>query len=166
MLRGVRRLETESYPCCGRGGGDLVQPGDDDRAGALVDRRSGEDDDGLRLVLREPVHARAQGGDPVGRVGRAFHAGDAKRQDRRDHGDAVGDPEAGLSEACDVRVVVWRQLHLPDADAVEAGGRVRGDVLLEGRVHGRDLGERELHPRASGSFERTRRGSGARVSSL
>ena len=77
---------------------------------------------------------------------------------------------AGLAQEGEVGVVVGRKLHLPDPDAVEAGGGVRGHVLGEGGRDGRDLREREPHRvgliLGTGTFASSRRGSGSFVSSL
>jgi len=59
--------------------------------------------------------------------------------------------------------LVVAELHLPDADPVEAGRRVGADVVFEGRIDGGDLAQRERHDRP-GTFARTRRTSGGLVS--
>ena len=71
-----------------------------------------------------------------------------------------------LAQQLEVRGVVLRELHLPDADALEPGGRVGGDVLGEGRAHRRDLAEREPHRPTTGTFASSLRGSAGFVSSL
>ena len=62
-------------------------------------------------------------------------------------GHADRDAQAVLAEERDVRLVVGRQLELPEPDRVEAGCGVRLDVLREGGADRRDLREREDHER-------------------
>ena len=73
--------------------------------------------------------------------------------------------QAVLGEQREVRLVVGRQLELPDPDRVEAGGGVRLDVLGERGADRRDLREREAHERP-GSFARSRCVIGGFVSSF
>ena len=74
-------------------------------------------------------------------------------------------PRPCSAQQREVRLVVGRQLELPDPDRVEAGGGVRLDVLGERGADGRDLREREDHERP-GSFARSRCVIGGFVSSF
>ncbi len=136
--------------------------------------RAGEEEHALGLVRGEPGDAAAERLDPLADVGRALHPGHLQRQHRRHLGHAVRHRQAGLAQPRPAVRVVGGELELPQADRVEARGRVRRDVLGERCVEGRDLAEREPHrcslprsaPASDGALPTTRFGSPGRVRRL
>jgi hypothetical protein len=162
-LGDVDRLETQADARAAGCGGDAAQPADDEGTRlVLVPRpgRAGEAEDAVRLKGGEAVHRRADRLDPLLDVVRAFD--DAVRQDRRDGRHAVRRLQPGGPERLEIAVGVVAELHLPDADAVEAGRGIRAQIFAEARGHRRDLGEGE-DQRTPGSFPSSRRASGGRV---
>src|SRR5438270_281064 len=113
-------------------------------------------EDGGRLEGRGPVQ-RAQ--DRVDAVARLVGAREERQgEDRRDRRDGGRRAEPALAEERDRLVVqAVAELHLPDADAVEAGGRVRAHVVREARGERAHL--RDGNPRQTVRFTRHARGS-------
>ena len=167
-LPGVDRLERE--PDAGRPGrlGGAAEAVEDERAGLrlrAVAERPAQAEHAVRLVRGETRDRRADRLEPLGRVRRPLEAGDREGEEGRHGRDAVRDREAVLGEQGAVRRVVGRQLHLPQADRVEPGGRVRPYLVLERRVDGGDRREGQLHERP-GIFASKRRPSAGFVSSF
>ena len=167
-LAPVHRLEADPGSGLAGDGAEALERADEQirslRERAVAER-AGEAGDALGVVGGEPPHRCLERRDALGDVGRAFHAGDRERQHRRDLGHAHRDAEAVLGEQRQVRLVVGRQLELPDPDRVEPGGGVGLDVLGERGADRRDLREREAHERP-GSFARSRCVIGGFVSSF
>src|SRR5437763_1934746 len=99
----------------------------------------------------EPVYGRADCLDALPRVARPLHQG--QREDRRDHRNGAGRTEPRRGKSVERRTVI-RELQLPDADRISAGGLVRGDVVRERRRQRRDLRDRKRRPDA-GSLGRS-----------
>ena len=98
------------------------------------------------LEPREPVHRGAERGDPLPRILRAGQQ--RQRQDRRDGGDRRRRAEPARGKLL-ARLLVrsLAELQLPDADPVDAGVRVRAQVVGEARgerAHLRDRDQRQL----------------------
>jgi len=162
------RLEAEPHAFLARHTGGTPEPVENDRARLVLGQRAeraAQDDDALRVVAGEPPDRRADRPGPFRGILGSLEPGDPELEERRHGRDAVRDLEPGRAQEREVRLVVGGQLHLPEADRVEAGGGVGGDVLREGRVQGRDRRERQPHERR-GSRPRRRRGSGGFVSSF
>jgi hypothetical protein len=115
-------------------GADLAEALDDGRTVA----RAGQADDAGRVEGGEAVERAEDRGDPLARVVRARQ--ERQRVDRGDRRDGGRRPEAARLEALER---VGRELQLPDADAVDPGLGIRGEVLGEARAEGADLRDRE-----------------------
>ena len=131
-----------------------------------IAERAGEARDTFGVVGGEPPHRCLERSDALGDVGRTLHSGDRERQHRRYFGHTDRDAEAVIGEQRQVRLVVGRQLELPDPDLVEPGGGIGLHVLGERRPDRRDLRQREAHERRPGSFARSRCVIGGFVSSF
>src|SRR5207245_7533765 len=95
-----------------------------------------------RTEGREPLEAHADRLDAFRRVIGALEEG--QRQDRRDLGYGCRRRQAARLEQLErLRVAVFAQLELPDADAVETGGDVQAYVVGEARPGRRDLRDRD-----------------------
>ncbi len=117
----------------------------DDRVPVVA--RPGEADDRARPEPGQAVQRAADGVDPLVGIGGAFH--ERQRQDRRHRGDSRRGAQSGRGQRLEgFLVAALGQLDLPDADAVDARGRVCADIFRKRRRQGRDLRDRETRPDA------------------